>query len=116
MRYALVAVLVGAASPLAAQKPDSARTERAEIMAAIVNGAAGIPADGWSPHVSKLRTLGDTAWVTVEQVWRMGPRDTSSVSPQDELHYYGHGRPRRGGVTERRDFRVERRNGQWVLQ
>ena len=118
MRLALfAAVLVAAATPLAAQKPDSTRAMRADIMAAIVGpNATRIPDAGWSRHVSKFRIVGDTAWVTVNQVWRMGPRDTSSVSAEDEQHYYGHGRPRFGGVTDRREYRVERHNGEWVLQ
>jgi hypothetical protein len=87
------------------------------VRLALFAAPAALQADGgWSrPHVSKFRIVGDTAWVTVEQVWRMGPRDTSPVSAQDELHYYGHGRPGQGGVTDRREFRVERRSGQWVV-
>ena len=116
-KIVLVAVLFAAAAPLAAQQSDSTRAMRADIMAAIVGpNATRIVDAGWSRHVSKFRIVGDTAWVTVEQVWQMGHRDTSSVSAQDELHYYGHGRPRFGGYTDRREYRVERRNGEWVLQ
>jgi hypothetical protein len=117
MRYAFVAVLVVAAAPLPAQKTDSTRAMRGDIMAAIVGpNATRISDAGRSRHVSKFRVVGDTAWVTVDQVWRMGPRDTSSVSAEDQFEYYGHGRPRLGGITERREYRVERRKGEWVVQ